>query len=104
MAYSVSITLPSRARRAGHAHARVTCLNRAGYNVTQKSRIPSRSVNVTYATLALHGNSTMLTRSMNMNTKTLIAQAAAAVVAAALDKKNASAKAGEVGKSAVQAV
>lgn len=39
-----------------------------------------------------------------MNTKTLIAQAAAAVVAAALDKKNASAKAGEVGKSAVQAV
>lgn len=39
-----------------------------------------------------------------MNTKTLIAAAAAAVIAAALDKKNASAKAGEVGKSAIKAV
>lgn len=39
-----------------------------------------------------------------MNAKSLIATAAAAVIAAALDKKNASAKAGEVGKSAVQAV
>jgi hypothetical protein len=39
-----------------------------------------------------------------MNAKSIIATAAAAVIAAALDKKNATAKSGEVGKSAVQAV